>query len=214
MFTVDSEFQIGAKRIPNEEVADAARENSDIMMAFAQHRSAQGQDGRARGAALIKDGVIKRLQVSSDLAGFFPERSHGVSAVRGRSPSTSCRRFSTAVTRAWVPACPAAAGLRLKYSNPIHLDDVAADFPDMNGHHRASVLAVAGRGAVGVPAQAQRLHRPVGLVAEIFPAAAHPVRELAAQDQDAVRLGLSAHHARIAGSRISRKRASSPRCTI
>src|SRR5688500_13380463 len=35
MFTVDSEFQIGAKRIPNEEVADAARDNSDIMMAFA-----------------------------------------------------------------------------------------------------------------------------------------------------------------------------------
>lgn len=23
-------------------------------------------------------------------------------------------------------------GLRLKYSEPIHLDDVAADFPDMN----------------------------------------------------------------------------------
>ncbi len=35
MFTVDSEFEIGARRIPNEEVADAARENSDIMMAFA-----------------------------------------------------------------------------------------------------------------------------------------------------------------------------------
>ena len=31
MFTVDSEFELGARRIPNEEVADAARENSDIM---------------------------------------------------------------------------------------------------------------------------------------------------------------------------------------
>ena len=26
---------------------------------------------------------------------------------------------------------PGGGGLRLKYSNPIHLDDVAADFPDM-----------------------------------------------------------------------------------
>ncbi|MGZ5842935.1 MAG: 4-hydroxyphenyl-beta-ketoacyl-CoA hydrolase, partial [Xanthobacteraceae bacterium] len=31
MFTVDSEFEIGAKRIPNQEVADAAADNSDIM---------------------------------------------------------------------------------------------------------------------------------------------------------------------------------------
>src|SRR5208337_3505727 len=35
MFTVDSEFQIGSRRIPNEEVVDAARDNSDIMTAFA-----------------------------------------------------------------------------------------------------------------------------------------------------------------------------------
>src|SRR6202140_5316479 len=35
MFTVASEHELGSKRIPNEEVVDAARENSDIMMAFA-----------------------------------------------------------------------------------------------------------------------------------------------------------------------------------
>jgi len=35
MFTADSEHQIGARRIPNEEVADAARENADMMIAFA-----------------------------------------------------------------------------------------------------------------------------------------------------------------------------------
>src|SRR5690348_18469721 len=31
MFTVDSESEIGARRIPNEEVAEAARDNSDMM---------------------------------------------------------------------------------------------------------------------------------------------------------------------------------------
>ena len=35
MFTVDSEFEMGVKRIPNQEVVDAARENSDMMIAFA-----------------------------------------------------------------------------------------------------------------------------------------------------------------------------------
>src|SRR5260370_2752997 len=32
MFTVDSEHQLGAKRIPNEEDVDAARDNSDVMV--------------------------------------------------------------------------------------------------------------------------------------------------------------------------------------
>src|SRR6185503_16198397 len=35
MFTVDSEFEIGARRISNDEVAEAAAANVDIMMAFA-----------------------------------------------------------------------------------------------------------------------------------------------------------------------------------
>ena len=34
MFTVDSESQLGRRRIPNEEIAQAARENSDMMLAF------------------------------------------------------------------------------------------------------------------------------------------------------------------------------------
>ena len=74
-------------------------------------------------------------------------------------------------------------GVRLKYSNPMHLDDVAADFPDMPIDHGPPVGALAGRGAVGRPAQAERVHRPVRLVAEVLPAAARALREHAAQDK-------------------------------
>jgi hypothetical protein len=48
MFTVDSEHEIGSKRIPNEEVCDAARENSDIMLAFADKSATSGEDLIAR----------------------------------------------------------------------------------------------------------------------------------------------------------------------
>src|SRR3954452_4720335 len=34
MFTVDSESNLGRRRIPNEEIAQAAKDNSDMMMAF------------------------------------------------------------------------------------------------------------------------------------------------------------------------------------
>ena len=45
MFTVDSEHEMGNKRIPNEEVIDAARENSDIMVAFASIDPHKGKLG-------------------------------------------------------------------------------------------------------------------------------------------------------------------------
>ena len=129
MFTVDSEFEIGARRIPNDEVAEAARANSDIMMAFASHRSAQGQDGRARGARLIA-AASSRLQIPSDRAGFFPNdrMAYGLYEVIAEQ---SCRRSSIAAIPASAPACRAAAACASNTRNPIHVDDVAVDFPDM-----------------------------------------------------------------------------------
>ena len=35
MFTVDSESKLGRRRIPNDEIADAANRNSDMMTCFA-----------------------------------------------------------------------------------------------------------------------------------------------------------------------------------
>src|SRR5271170_3703918 len=45
MFTVDSEFQIGNRRISNDEIADAARDNSDVMIAFASIDPHKGMMG-------------------------------------------------------------------------------------------------------------------------------------------------------------------------
>ena len=66
---------------------------------------------------------------------------------------------------------PGGGGIRLKYSNPMLIDDVAVDFPDMpiilahpSFPWQDEALSVA-------PAQAAGLHRPVGLVAEVLPAA-------------------------------------------
>ncbi len=59
MFTVDSEHELGAKRIPNEEVCDAARENSDIMLAFASIDPHKGKMGVREARRLVAEGCIK-----------------------------------------------------------------------------------------------------------------------------------------------------------
>ena len=48
MFTVDAEAQMGRRRIPNEEIAQAARENSDMMMAFGSIDPHKGKWARGR----------------------------------------------------------------------------------------------------------------------------------------------------------------------
>ena len=45
MFTVDSESQTGRRRISNEEIADAAKKNSDMMVAFASIDPHKGKMG-------------------------------------------------------------------------------------------------------------------------------------------------------------------------
>src|SRR4029077_15227873 len=57
---------------------------------------------------------------------------------------------------------------------------------------RTSALGVGGREPVDGAAQGQRVHRPVRLEPEVLPAADHPVRQRAAEEEDDVRLGLSA----------------------
>ncbi len=71
MFTVDTEFEIGARRIPNEEVADAARENSDIMIAFASIDPHKGKMGVREARRLIEDGVIRGFKFHPTLPGIL-----------------------------------------------------------------------------------------------------------------------------------------------
>lgn len=55
MFTVDSEFEVGNRRITNQEVVDALAENADIMTAFASIDPHKGRMGAREAEALIKD---------------------------------------------------------------------------------------------------------------------------------------------------------------
>ena len=131
MFTVDSEFQIGARRIPNEEVADAARENSDMMIAFASIDPHKGKMGVREARKLLEGGVIRGFKFHPTAQGFFPNDRMAYPLYELIAEHKLPAIFHSGHSGIGV-GMPGGGGLRLKYSNPIHLDDVAADFPDMN----------------------------------------------------------------------------------
>ena len=58
MFTVDSEAQLGRRRIPNEEIAEAAQKNADMMICFASIDPHKGKMGAREARRLDRKSVV------------------------------------------------------------------------------------------------------------------------------------------------------------
>jgi predicted TIM-barrel fold metal-dependent hydrolase len=130
MFTVDSEFEMGVKRIPNQEVVDAARENSDMMIAFASIDPHKGRMGVREAKRLIEEGGIRGFKFHPTCQGFFPNDRMAYKLYEVIAEHKLPAIFHSGHSGIGT-GMPGGGGLRLKFSNPMHLDDVAADFPDM-----------------------------------------------------------------------------------
>ena len=72
MFTVDSEAQLGRRRIPNEEICDAARDNADMMIAFASIDPHKGKMGAREARRLIEEHGVKGFKFHPTVQGFLP----------------------------------------------------------------------------------------------------------------------------------------------
>ena len=129
VFTVDWESRSGRPPIPNEEIAEAARENPDVLIPFASVDPAR-PDALERVRRLIDEHDVKGFKFHPNIQAFFPN-------------DPSVYPLYEAIAEAGLPALfhtghsgigtglPGGGGLRLKYSNPMCLDDVAADIPEL-----------------------------------------------------------------------------------
>ena len=130
MFTVDMEAGTGIKRIRNEEIAEAAAANSDIMMAFASVDPHKGKRGAIEARDLIEKYGVKGFKFHPPLQNFDPGdqmawplyemiNHYGLPAIF----HTGHSGMGTGM--------PGGGGIRLKYGQPILVDEVAVAFPDI-----------------------------------------------------------------------------------
>ena len=130
MFTVDSEANLGRRRIPNEEVAEAAQKNSDVMIAFASIDPHKGRMGAREARRLVEEHGVKGFKFHPTVQGFYPydEIAWPIYEVidEFKLPAVFHSGHSGIGS-----GMRCGGGLRLEYSNPMHLDDVAIRFPDM-----------------------------------------------------------------------------------
>jgi predicted TIM-barrel fold metal-dependent hydrolase len=131
VFGVDVKDSQEHARATNEEIAELAAENADVLIPFASIDPARGADGvRAAKELVASHPGIRGFKFHPNAQGFFPNdravyplyevvAEHGLIAL-----------FHTGHTGVGA-GTRGGGGIRLKYSNPIHVDDVAVDFPDM-----------------------------------------------------------------------------------
>jgi hypothetical protein len=130
IFPVDSERASGEKRVSNEEVAELAAENSDVMIAFASIDPAKGRMGAREARRLIRDFGVKGFKFHPSLQEFFPNDRSAYVLYEAIAEAGLPALFHTGQTGVGA-GMRGGGGVHLKYSNPMYLDDVAVDFPDM-----------------------------------------------------------------------------------
>jgi uncharacterized protein len=130
IFTVDSESVTGQPRIANEEVCEAARANPDVLIPFASVDPHRGPKAVAEARRLIRDHGVRGFKFHPNLQGFFPNDRLAYPLYEVINEAGLPALFHTGHSGIG-SGLPGGGGIRLKYSNPIHVDDVAVDFPEM-----------------------------------------------------------------------------------
>jgi hypothetical protein len=130
VFTVDHERGMGIRRISNEEVAESAAEHADVAIPFASIDPARGKMGVREARRLIEHFGVRGFKFHPIIQGFYPNDRDVYPLYEVIAAARLPAVFHTGQTGIGA-GMPGGGGLRLKYANPIFLDDVAADFPDM-----------------------------------------------------------------------------------
>ncbi len=130
IFPVDAERETGFRRYKNEEVAEIAAANDDIMIPFASIDPAKGKAGAREARRLVREFGVKGFKFHPTMQGFYPNDRSAYVLYEAIAEEGAITLFHTGQTGVG-SGMRGGMGMRLKYSNPMYLDDVAVDFPDM-----------------------------------------------------------------------------------
>ncbi|MCB1367409.1 MAG: amidohydrolase, partial [Rhodobacteraceae bacterium] len=130
IFPVDAERETGYRRYKNEEVAELAAENDDILIPFASIDPWKGKMGVREARRLVRDFGIRGFKFHPTFQGFYPNDRMAYALYEAIEAEGGIALFHTGQTGVG-SGMRGGNGMRLKYSNPMYIDDVAVDFPDL-----------------------------------------------------------------------------------
>jgi uncharacterized protein len=130
-FMVDVKGQPSDPTKPtNEEIADRARANADVIIPFASVDPTRGAEGVAEARRLIDEHGVRGFKFHPSVQAFLPNDRLAYPLYEVIAAAGLPALFHTGQTGSG-SGQRGGGGVRLAFSNPMHLDDVAVDFPDM-----------------------------------------------------------------------------------
>ncbi len=130
VFTVDATTATGHPALSSERIAEAAAEHADVLIPFGSVDPHQGAAAVDRARRLVEEHGVRGFKFHPSLQAFSPNEP-------------AFTPLWAAIEELGVPALfhtgqngigaglPGGRGIKLRYSNPLLLDDVAADFPGL-----------------------------------------------------------------------------------
>jgi len=129
IFCVDSEANTGEVPVSNDEVLEIAAANDDVLIPFVSVDPHRGRRGVSEARRLIAKGA-RGFKFHPNLQGFFPNDRMAYPLYAAIAEAKLPALFHTGHSGIG-SGLPGGGGIRLKYSNPMHVDDVAVDFPEL-----------------------------------------------------------------------------------
>jgi hypothetical protein len=130
VFTVDHETATGHPPIRSEEVAQHCAEHPDVLIPFASVDPWKGRAAVRHARRLVSDHGVRGFKFHPSLQAFHPNDRMAYPLYEAVEELQVPALFHSGQTGIGA-GVPGGGGIRLKYSNPMAVDDVAVDFPHL-----------------------------------------------------------------------------------
>jgi predicted TIM-barrel fold metal-dependent hydrolase len=130
VFTVDAATATGHPALSSEEIAEGAARNNDVLIPFGSVDPLQGEAAVTRARSLVREYGVRGIKLHPSLQGFAPNDPAHYPLYEALAELGAVVLFHTGQTGIGA-GLPGGRGIKLRYSDPMLLDDVAADFPSL-----------------------------------------------------------------------------------
>ena len=130
VFTVDAETATGHPPLSSEEIAEGAARNNDVLVPFGSVDPRKGAAAVERARLLVAEHGVRGFKLHPSLQAFAPNDPAYYPLYEAFAELGVVALFHTGQTGIGA-GLPGGRGIKLRYSDPMLIDDVAADFPDL-----------------------------------------------------------------------------------
>jgi predicted TIM-barrel fold metal-dependent hydrolase len=131
VFTVDATAATGHAALSSEEIAEGAARHADVLIPFGSVDPWRGKAAVRQARRLVTGFGVRGFKLHPSLQGFEPNNPAFYPLYAAFEELGVIALFHTGQTGIGA-GLPGGRGIKLRYSDPMLLDDVAADFPGLN----------------------------------------------------------------------------------